>query len=121
MQDKKSVLIINRNAPYVSSHARESLDIALTCAIFEMPVSLLFLDSGIYQLLKQQAGSAIEQKNLESMLSALPMYDIENIYVSAASMQQLGIESHELCLSVQALSDQEIATLIQQQDSVLSF
>lgn len=121
MGDKKSVLIINRSAPYGSSNARESMDIALTCAIFEMPVSLLFIGAGIYQLLKQQEGKAVAQKNLEAMLSALPMYDIENIYVSAESMTQLAITPDELCLPVQALSNQEIAALIKQQDSVLSF
>ena len=121
MQNKKSVLIINRSAPYGSSHAKESIDVALTCGIFEMPVSLLFMDQGIYQLLKQQDGKRVDQKNLTSVLSSLPMYDIENLYVARTALEENHIELDEMCLPVKALNADEIKTLIHQHDTVLSF
>ncbi|MGH1461296.1 MAG: DsrE family protein, partial [Neptuniibacter sp.] len=73
----KSVLIINRTPPYGSSSPREALDVALTCSIFEQPVSLLFLGAGLFQLLNNQHTESIDQKNLESIMSSLPMYDID--------------------------------------------
>ena len=121
MDTKKSVLIINRSAPYGSSNAKESIDVALTCSIFEMPISLLFMDAGIYQLLKQQDGKRVEQKNLASILSSLPMYDIENLYVSQDTLNEYALQLDELCLPVEVLSSKEIADLVNQHDTVLSF
>ena len=52
MSDKKSVLILNQHAPYGTSNARDALDVALTCSIFEMPVSLAFLGDGLFSFSK---------------------------------------------------------------------
>lgn len=121
MSNKKSVLIINRTPPYGSSYARESLDIALTCSIFEMPVSLLFLSDGIFQLVKGQDPSGIEQKNLQSVLSSLPMYDIENIYVEQEALNSWALTTEELCLDSTVINNDEIQSLIASHDTVLTF
>ncbi|WP_286238579.1 sulfurtransferase complex subunit TusC [Neptuniibacter halophilus] len=121
MSENKSVLIINRSAPYGSSAARESLDVALTCSIFEMPVSLLFLSDGIFQLLQGQSPEALEQKKLEAMLSALPMYDIDQILVCREDFEQHGLSEAQLCLPVQLIDADQIASLIQKHDTVLTF
>lgn len=121
MSDKKSVLILNQRGPYSSSAARDSLDVALTCSIFEMPVSLAFCGDGIYQLLKQQQPKLIGAKNLESMLSALPMYDIETIYVVAEDMQRNGFTQSDLVLPVTMIAQTELNTLIANHDTVLTF
>ena len=91
MSDKKSVLIINQAAPYGSSHARESLDVALTCSIFEMPVSLLFIGDGLFQLLSGQSPDTLNMKKHEAMLSALPMYDIEQVFVTDEDLRANGL------------------------------
>jgi len=121
MSDKKSVLIINRTAPYGSSNAREALDVALTCSIFEMPVSLLFTDDGVYQLINDQNPGAIAQKNLQALLSSLPMYDIDQIYISETSANDKGLDLSDLSLPAQVVNSTEIAKLIQSHDTVLTF
>lgn len=121
MADKKSVLIINRRPPYGTANAREALDVALTCAIFEMPVTLLFLGDGVFQLLKDQAPEAINQKKHEAMLSSLPMYDIDNICVVADDLIQRSLNENDLCLPVNTLTVQQYAEMIGQHEAVLSF
>jgi len=121
MSDKKSILIINQSAPYASSKARESLDVALTCAIFEMPVSLLFMGDGVLQLLKGQQPEALQTKKHEAMLTALPMYDIDCLYVTSSDLKLHGLHSEDLAVPVNIVEQKQIASLIQQHDTVLTF
>ncbi len=121
MSEKKSVLIINQKSPYGDAAARESLDIALTCSIFEMPVTLLFCGDAIFQLLKDQQPGKIQQKKIEAMLSALPMYDITEIYVEHDSLIQNGLTDEDLCLPVTLIDQSSISQLINLHDTVLTF
>ena len=120
-QIKKSFLLINRQAPYGSSAARDALDVALTASVFEQDISLLFLADGVFQLLKDQQPQGIGQKNLAANLSALPMYDIDQIFVSASAMKERGLDKAQLSLPAELLDDQQIAALISRHDQVMSF
>lgn len=119
--DKKRVLIINRRAPYGRSNARDALDVALTCGVFEMPVSLLFADDGVFQLLGQHNAADIGQKNLSANLAVLPMYDIEDLYVCADSLQQHGLNADELAHTVKTVQASDIQALMRDHDVVLTF
>ncbi len=121
MSSRKSVLIINRTPPYGSCNARESLDIALTCSIFEMQVSILFLDDGIFQLLSGQQPEQIGYKNLQSLMASLPMYDIENIYVGKGALERHGLILEDLSVKATIADDTDITALINSHDTVLTF
>ncbi len=114
----KQFLVITSNAPYGTSQAREATDLALATALFEQKVSLLFQGDGVFQLLPDQNPAAIEQKNLSAMQQALPLYDVEDLFYCAESLQERGIESRTLALPAKALTRSEIASLIRQQDHV---
>lgn len=118
---KKSFLIINRKAPYGSSAARDALDVALTISVFEQPLSLLFSDDGVLQLLPEHNAAAIGQKNLSANLAMLEMYDIDQLYVCSRALEQRGIRPSDIKLNITLLDQNGIATLIKQQDQVLSF
>ncbi|GGO77105.1 sulfurtransferase TusC [Marinobacterium nitratireducens] len=121
MSHSKTFLIISRRPPYGSSHARDALDTALTTAVFEQPVAMLFQGDGVLQLLKGQEPAAVRQKNLGATLSALPMYDIENLYACADALAQRGLTQDDLILPVQPLDRAGIAALIRNHDVVLNF
>lgn len=121
MSQAKRFLIMSRRPPYGSAHAREALDAALTTAVFEQPVAMLFLDDGVYQLLKDQDSAAIAQKNLAATLGALPLYDIDRIYVCARALRERGLDPQQLVAAVEPLEAGDIADLIRQHDLVLSF
>ena len=121
MSDKKKVLIINRRAPYGRSNARDSLDVALTCGVFEMPISLLFADDGIFQLLGGHQAKQIGQKNLSANLAALPMYDIDQLFVCGSSLNTHGLTSDQLDHNPTVVDQNAIQQLIQSHDVVLTF
>ncbi len=118
---KKTFLLICRRAPYGQSLAREALDVALTAATFDQQVAMLFMGDGVLQLLKGQQPAAIAQKALDKQLAALPLYDIETIYVEAEALQQRGLALSDLALPARALSADAIAEHINAHDVVLGF
>ncbi len=121
MAEQKSVLLVNRHPPYGSNMGRDALDVALTCGIFDLPVSLLFLGDGLYQLLESQTPAGIEQKSLQSLLSALPMYDINQLYVCAEELAERGLNCDQLFAEVKVIKATQLPALFQQHTTVLSF
>ena len=118
---KKSFLLICRRAPYGQSLAREALDVALTAATFDQTVALLFIGDGVLQLVKSQQPAAIAQKALDKQLSALPLYDVETLYVEADALRARGLGTGDLVLPVELLDTAEIERQIEAHDVVLGF
>ncbi len=117
---QKSVLVICRKAPYGSSAARDALDIALSGAVFELSVSLLLLDDALLQLLPGQDSALIGEKNLNAMMGALPLYDIDQVYTSERSLALHGLEAPRLDPAPVALDDHALQALINRHDVVLT-
>jgi tRNA 2-thiouridine synthesizing protein C len=116
----RSMLIISRQAPWAGTGARDALDIALAGAAFELPVSLLFLDDGVLQLMPAQQPEQLQQKNLQANLRALPMFGVEQLYVAGRSLEQRGLASAELALDVEVLDDAAIRELIAAHDQLVT-
>lgn len=119
---QKRILFISRHSPYGSSIAREALDAVLASAAYDQQISLLFMDDGVFQLLPQQDPSSIGQKSFAAMLSILPLYDVNNIFVHQQSLQSRGIEPGDIILEdAQIIDSCGVNQLLTQQDQLLSF
>lgn len=80
------------------------------------------MDDGVFQLLKSQQSQHIDQKNIASILPALALYGIENIYAHQESLDVRKIRADELVLDdLQLLNNKDIGHLLSQQDQILSF
>ena len=118
----KKILLISRKSPYGTSTAREAIDIALAASVYDQDIGVLFMDDGVFQLLKNQQGQHIDQKNIASILPALTLYGVENIYVHQESLESRAIGSGDLILDeLQLLDNKAVKNLLNQQDQLLSF
>jgi tRNA 2-thiouridine synthesizing protein C len=117
----KKVMFVNRKAPYGTIYALESLEVVLITATFDQDVSLVFLDDGVYELLKGQNTKAIGIKNFSPTYRALDGYDVEKLYVERESLEARGLNEDQLLVDVEVLSSAEMGELMAQQDVVLSF
>jgi tRNA 2-thiouridine synthesizing protein C len=118
--ERKTLLVLVRQPPYGSSLARAAVDAALAAAAFDQPVSLLFLDQGVLQLLPDQDTQALGVKNLGKMLSSLPLYDIDRVYVDGVALQRFGLDSGQLAVSAEVLDNQQLQALISAHDHLVS-
>ncbi len=91
-----TLLVIFRRAPYGHGLARAGYDLALAAAAFDVPVSLLYMDDGVWQLLPDQAPAGIGAKNIANTQDSLALYDIETLYAESASLAARGLERKDL-------------------------
>ena len=91
----KTIAIVNSKAPYRDNAGKDALDLALIFGSFEQSISVFFHGEGVWQL-QAQSPELVQQKNYLKTFAAFEFYDIENVYVCQASLQERGI--NELAL-----------------------
>lgn len=117
----KKFLYVNRKAPYGTIYALESLEVVLIAAAFEQDVTLVFVDDGVFQLVKGQDPKGAGMKNFSPTYRALEDYDINKLYVEQESMAARGITEADFVVPAEVKTAAEIAALMETQDVVLSF
>ena len=117
----KKFMFVNRKAPYGTIYALESLEVVLIAATFDQDVSLVFIDDGVYELVKGQDTKGIGIKNHSKTYRALEGYDVEKLYVERESLEARGLGKDDLIVDVEVLSTADMADLMAGQDVVLSF
>ncbi len=131
----KKFMYLNRRAPYGTIYALEALEVVLIGAAFDQDVSLAFVDDGVYQLTKGQDTEAVGMKNFSPTYRALGDYDVNQIYVDSASLEERGLTVDDLLPltyededddwtekpSIRVVDTSELAALMEQQDVILSF
>ena len=117
----KKFMFVNRKAPYGTVYALEGLEVVLIAAAFDQDVSMVFLDDGVYELVKGQNTKAIEVKNFSPTYRALEGYDIEKLYVERESLEARGLTETNLVVPVDVLDSVQLSALMAEQDVVISF
>jgi tRNA 2-thiouridine synthesizing protein C len=117
----KKFMFVNRKAPYGTIYPLESLEVVLITATFDQDVSLVFLDDGVYELVKGQSTKGIGIKNFSPPYRALEGYDVEKLYVERESLEARGLTEDDLLVPVEVLDSAQMAALMAEQDVVLSF
>lgn len=117
----KKFMYVNRKAPYGTVYALESLEVVLIGAAFEQDVSVVFMDDGVFEIVKGQDTAGIEMKNFSPTYRALEMYDVEKLYVTKESLDARGLTEDDLLVDVTVMSAAELADLMEEQDVILSF
>lgn len=85
------LLIISTQAPYHSSMAIDAFEAALAATNVGLNVKLLFQHDGIYQCLSSQQANQIGHKNMYKKLSALALFDVEDVYLDTESVNYRGL------------------------------
>lgn len=116
----KKFMFVNRRAPYGTIYALEGLEVVLISAAFDQDVSMVFLDDGVYELMKGQQTKGIQVKNFSPAYRALEGYDIEKLYVEQESLEARGLTADQLVVPVEVLSAAQMSELMEQQDVIIS-
>lgn len=116
--NKKTLTFISRKSPHGQGYAKACLDMVLSSAVFDQHINLVFMDDGVYQLQKQQDPTAINNKDLSAAFSALPLYDVHNIYVDSEALQRRYLKSDDLVIDVELADAAQISKLIAESDVV---
>lgn len=113
------LLYIAARAPFSNDSAQELLDALLVSAAFGAEVSVLFQDQGVFQLYAGQQGHLLGRKSLDAQLQALPLYDVEQVFVDAHSVHEYGLSPEHFIVPVQILAGSALAELVARADQVI--
>ncbi|WP_411992871.1 sulfurtransferase complex subunit TusC [Agarivorans sp. DSG3-1] len=103
----KSLVFVFGAAPHGSSLGREALDAALASSAISEDVVVFFDGDGVWQLVNNQDTAAVLQRDVLPTYGLLDLYDVEEIFIDTASMQERGLALDQLAITVRALDSKE--------------
>jgi tRNA 2-thiouridine synthesizing protein C len=116
-----SIAIINQSAPYGTSHASESLDLAMIAGTFGQEISLFFIGDGVFQLLREQNPEIKGVKNLSKVMKSLVFFEVDKLYVCEHSMHERGLTQDNLCVSAVPLTQTTISEHLSSHSRIMVF
>ena len=92
----------------------------MTIAAFDLKVSLLLLDSSVFQLKQQQNLEGTGLKDTAAIFKALPIYNITAIYTETESLLENGLSVDSLSEQVKKIPRANMGEFLKTFDLVLS-
>lgn len=125
------LMITVRKAPHGTIYVHEAVEIMFIMASFDMDLSVVFLDDGVYALKQGQDTKELGIKGFSASLGALADWDVKNVYVEEKALKDRNIDSSSLIsigeddetdeiLHPQVLSTAELKQMMHSQDSIMS-
>jgi tRNA 2-thiouridine synthesizing protein C len=119
MSDK--VAVVMRKAPYGSVYTAEGLRTLMGIAVFEMDISVIFMDDGVYALAKGQNPGKLGMKPLGDAFPMLGEMGVQRFFVHDGSLAERGLTTDDLVLPAEVVTDAQIAQILQESGKVLPF
>jgi len=125
-------MLIVRKAPHGSIYVHEAIEVMFIMATFDMDLSIVFLDDGVFAVKKGQDTTELGIKGFSASLGTLAYWDVTNVYVDEQSLKERNLTADDLVtvgedgdteetLYPKILSTDELKKMMHEQDSVLSF
>jgi len=93
---RKKLIYLYRRPPHGTIYAWEALQTVLVGAAFDQSVSLVFVDDGVYQLLKHSDTQATGMKNFMPIYQVLGDYEVQQLYVDQQALAERGLTQDDL-------------------------
>jgi len=118
----KSVAFVFNSAPHGASAGREGLDALLAMSALTEEIGVFFLGDGVFQLLANQRPGDILARDYIATFRVLPLYDIEQLWLCAASLRERGLSaSNSFILDAQPLEPDALRECLHRYDVVMTF
>lgn len=118
---KPYILISCSSAPYNTSKPIDAYEAALAASNIGLEVKYLFRQRGLYQLLKQHDCASIGHKDMAKKLSALPLFEIEDLIVVKQDIDALKLQSESLVVEPILIDQEDVGSLFNNAQQVLVF
>lgn len=112
-----------RTAPHGNAISREGLDALLAATAFcdEEEIGVFFIDDGVLNLLDGQNPELLLQKDFIRTFKLLDLYDIEQRFVSATSLDQYNLQTEQLIISTEKIDRTSLINKLSQAEKVFTF
>ena len=112
-----------RTAPHGNAISREGLDALLAATAFcdEEEIGVFFVDDGVLNLLDGQNPELLLQKDFIRTFKLLDLYDIEQRFVCADSLDQYHLQTEQLIISAEKIDRTSLINKLSQAEKVFMF
>lgn len=112
-----------RTAPHGNAISREGLDALLAATAFcdEEDIGVFFIDDGVLNLLDGQNPELLLQKDFIRTFKLLDLYDIEQRFVCADSLDQYNLQTEQLIISAEKIDRTLLINKLSQAEKVFTF
>ena len=112
-----------RTAPHGNAISREGLDALLAATAFcnEEEIGIFFIDDGVLNLLDGQNPELLLQKDFIRTFKLLDLYDIEQRFVCANSLDQYNLNTEQLIISAEKIDRTSLINKLSQAEKVFTF
>ena len=112
-----------RTAPHGNVISREGLDALLAATAFcdEEEIGIFFVDDGVLNLLDGQNPELLLQKDFIRTFKLLDLYDIEQRFVCADSLDQYNLQTEQLIISAEKIDRTSLINKLSQAEKVFTF
>ena len=112
-----------RTAPHGNAISREGLDALLAATAFcnEEDIGVFFIDDGVLNLLDGQNPELLLQKDFIRTFKLLDLYDIEQRFVCADSLDQYNLQTEQLIISAEKIDRTSLINKLSQAEKVFTF
>lgn len=114
-------LVVLSHSPYSSPLARSALETVMAGAVFDQPVALLLQGAGVLAALPQQDGQRVGKRSPGKILTSLPYYDVETLYVDLDAVTTYGIAIDTLPAHAQLLDRTSLRALLLRYRHILGY
>ena len=115
------VAVLMRKPPYGSVYTAEGFRTIMGVGVFEMDISVVFVDDGVYALVKNQNPEQLDMKPLGDGFPMLADFGVNKFIVHDESLAERGLTGADLVLPVEVVSGAEIAEILEEAGKVLPF
>ncbi|MBN1641933.1 MAG: sulfurtransferase complex subunit TusC [Anaerolineae bacterium] len=113
--------VLMRKAPYGSVYTAEGFRTLMGIAVFELDISVVFVDDGVYALVAGQAPDKLDMKPLGDGFPMLTEFDVNRFYVHDASLAERGLTTDDLVMDVEVIDGEQVAAILESAGKVLPF
>jgi tRNA 2-thiouridine synthesizing protein C len=115
------VAVLLRKAPYGRVYTAEAFRTIMGIAVFEMDICVVFMDDGVYALMKNQDPEKLGMKPLGDGFPMLKDFNVNRFVVHDQSLADRGLSPTDLVMEVEVASGKQISKIFEEYSKVLPF
>ena len=117
----EKVIVLLRKAPYGSVYTAEAYRTIMGIGVFEMDICVVFIDDGVFAIVKNQNPAKLDMKPLGDGFPMLKDFNVTKFVVHDESLSERGLTKDDLVLDVELANSQQISELFNSYGKVLPF
>lgn len=115
------VVMLMRKSPYGSVYPAEGYRAMMGMGVFEMNIRVIFMDDGVYALVKGQEPGGIDMQPLGNAFLGLADVGVKEFFAHDEALAERGLTAKDLVMDVRVATGIEIDGILKDATAILPF